>query len=120
MIACADSLNRAGYRDLATRYEKYIKLLRDTALIIFYESDGKIRTVTLINDTAASVTRANYKSSPCSGDPCFLDDPYEVNSICYVLTINQGELMAFFMDLYGDWSSMWSADEREKIWTYKR
>ncbi len=108
IVAVIDVLKNAKETTLAARYEKYLQILIDNSLTVFYESEGRIRTVTLINDTKAPCTRSNYKDSPCFGDPCYLDDPYE------------GELMAFFMDLYSDWSKDYTIAEREKIWTFKR
>jgi len=49
--------------------------------------------------------KENYSSETPCGNPCYLDDPYE------------GELMSFFMDMYGIWNR---TDNRQDIWNFKR
>jgi hypothetical protein len=83
-------------------YTEYFELMKRSSSIIFYEGDGKIRTVTVIKDVQAQPTPENYASEfPC-GHPCFLDDPYE------------GELLAFFMDLFTN------IPDKDSIWMRKR
>jgi hypothetical protein len=95
-------LNTKESNELLQMYETYLKLFKETAPIIFYEGEGKIRTVTVINNTQIKPFPNNYRSeSPC-GNPCYLDDPYE------------GELLAFFLYFYGD------IKDKEKIWEIKR
>jgi len=91
---------------LANRYWAYINTMRKNILTIFYEGEGKVRALATIRNTTAQPTPANYwNDSPTY----LLDDPYE------------GELFAFYMDLYADWSAAgYAVDEREKIWIRKR
>lgn len=95
-------MNDSKMNTLIERYERYLELMKKTAPIIFYEGEGKIRTVSLIRDVNAQPFPSNYRSSSPCGHPCYLDDPYE------------GEMMAFFMDLYGN------VKDKEKIWERKR
>jgi len=90
--------------ELRLKYRKYLDLMANTSLTVFYEGSGNIRTVSLIKNTTAQPHRENYASQIPCGSPCYLDDPYE------------GETMAFFMDLYGDWKN----GSREDIWIKKR
>jgi hypothetical protein len=105
LFAVAQALSTSGHVDLANRYWKYIQLLADTSLVVFYEGEGRIRCVTKILNITAQPSVGNYKSDGV----CYLDDPYE------------GELMAFFFDLYSDWTANnYTISEREKIWVEKR
>jgi hypothetical protein len=110
LAAAALILQEAGYAPLAQRYMNQVILMAETAITIFYENEGRIRCVTQILNITAQPTRENYQNwQDPSGETCFLDDPYE------------GELMAFFMDLFCDWeANNYTKDEREKIWIYKR
>ena len=65
---------------------------------IFYEGEGKIRTVTKIKDIHLTVDQNEYsnKNVNCDVDfnvVCWLDDPYE------------GELFAFMMYLFAPWEN---------------
>jgi len=107
LAAVAISLQDVGQVQLADRYWNYFKLLADTSLMVFYEGEGKIRCVTRVVNITSAPTKDNYKSD--GGEACYLDDPYE------------GELMAFFMDMYADWRGMnYSSNEKDKIWMLKR
>jgi len=87
---------------LAQRYRNYFNMLAQNAVMIFYNGNGQIRTVTQILNVTVSPFPGNYvDGSPGS----YLDDPYE------------GELFAFFLDLYASWPD---PNEKEKIWVYKR
>lgn len=83
-------------------YTDYLDMMSRSAPIIFYEGQGKIRTVSVIKDVNARPTPDNYQSENPCGHPCFLDDPYE------------GELMAFWFDLFN------RLPDREEIWNRKR
>lgn len=95
-------LNDPKVNPILVKYEKYLDLMKRTSPIIFYEGEGKIRTVSIIRDVNAQPFPSNYRSETPCGHPCYLDDPYE------------GELMAFFIDLYGN------VRDKEKIWERKR
>lgn len=95
--------------DLADKYQQRIDLMKLTSIPVFYESTtGGIRCVTKIKDmfNVSQITNPdNYKGA----DSCLLDDPYE------------GELMAFFMDLYSPWTKYnYTNEERDRIWLSKR
>jgi hypothetical protein len=94
LLAASAALTKAGYTSLGDRYQRYFQLMADTSVMIFHDGDGHIRGVTHIIDPKAKPTVNNYELARPCGDPCFLDDPYE------------GELMAFFMDLYGTWPNV--------------
>jgi len=100
MVAVQHSLEQYGPPGLAKRYEAYLRLLQKNVLTLFWAGDGNISAVTTI---------LNVKVQPASGNYQFtggwLDDPYE------------GELMAFWMDLYAPWPNQ---EERESIWPRKR
>eukprot|EP01087_Luapelamoeba_hula_P010238 TRINITY_DN2706_c0_g1_i1.p1 TRINITY_DN2706_c0_g1~~TRINITY_DN2706_c0_g1_i1.p1 ORF type:complete len:330 (+),score=52.71 TRINITY_DN2706_c0_g1_i1:430-1419(+) len=100
LMATALALRNHGYSALATRYDNYLALLRRNIVTVFYAGSGNISAVTTIKDTKAAPYPGNYQFT--SG---WLDDPYE------------GELFAFFMDLYGRWNN---TAEREAIWIKKR
>jgi hypothetical protein len=104
MFAAAHVLPQRGYTELGERYRRYFQLMADSSVPIFHDGQGHIRGVTHIIDVHATPTAANYELARPCGDPCFLDDPYE------------GELMAFFMDLYGTWPN---PADRDAIWPYK-
>lgn len=80
-----------------------------SAYAIFYEGNGKIRTVSNIKDTKLPVAQNTYSNNNTNCDApgavCYLDDPYE------------GEMFAFMMYFFSDWPSQ---DEREKMWPVKR
>jgi hypothetical protein len=105
MIAASEALHQVGEIHLAHQYDQYVQKLAKNALPIFYEGDGKIRAVSNIKDITIEPTKDNYYTTENCGDPCYLDDPYE------------GELFAFFIDLFSDWTSF---GDREKVWEYKR
>eukprot|EP01129_Flabellula_baltica_P008794 TRINITY_DN3526_c0_g1_i1.p1 TRINITY_DN3526_c0_g1~~TRINITY_DN3526_c0_g1_i1.p1 ORF type:complete len:477 (+),score=86.60 TRINITY_DN3526_c0_g1_i1:13-1443(+) len=88
--------------ELYRRYQNYTSLLKKNSVLIFYNGDGYVRAVTKIKDTKAPPSQENYENA---SDGYFLDDPYE------------GELMVFWMDLYGTWSN---PKDREQIWINKR
>ena len=95
-----------GYDVLLQRYQNYFDMLAKNVVMIFYDGEGLVRAVTQIRDTQASPVRRNYfQQRPC-GRPCYLDDPYE------------GEMITFFMYLYGDWNGREQGPE--KLWVVKR
>jgi len=104
--AVAYELDLIGQTDLAQRYTDYWNLLVSNAMMVFYAGEGRIRAVTLIHDTSVAPYPGNYYENVPCGRNCYLNDPYE------------GELMAFFMDLYGDWSGI--ETQREDLWKFKR
>ena len=74
---------------------------------IFYEGNGKIRSVASITDIKKSVEENNYwNPANCANfdNPCYLDDPYE------------GELFLVMMYFYAPLENV----EREKLWIAKR
>eukprot|EP01027_Heterolobosea_sp_BB2_P005234 GEZU01008021.1.p1 GENE.GEZU01008021.1~~GEZU01008021.1.p1 ORF type:complete len:336 (-),score=62.07 GEZU01008021.1:60-1019(-) len=73
LIACAHTLQEAGFHDLAQRYWNQISLMQRNVLTIFYDGGGRIRAVTQINDTKAQPTPSNYANAGGG----ILDDPYE-------------------------------------------
>lgn len=76
---------------------------------MFYEGNGKLRTVTGIKDTTAPVSSNTYSNLNCTIDTCYLDDPYE------------GELFVWLTDLYSDWAALnYSSSERDLVWQFKR
>ena len=96
-------INTSRSNQILSQYEKYLQLFKETASIIFYEGNGKIRTVSVINKTNVRPFPENYRSEIPCGNPCYLDDPYE------------GELLAFFLYFYGK-----DIKDKEKIWEIKR
>ncbi|KAL0482233.1 hypothetical protein AKO1_011119 [Acrasis kona] len=107
MIACIQVLKDTDNYNLASQYEEHVELMKHSAWLIFYESEGRIRTVANIKNVTSSVERSNYESPFCNSPPCYLDDPYE------------GELMIFFFELYAN-THTWSSSDKEAIWNYKR
>lgn|GEM_PF-2735755 len=99
------ALEEKGHTELARRYRDYFRLMVRNSVMMFYDGDGKIRAESKIANTRAVPSRDNY-SNNVSG--YFLDDPYE------------GELFAFAMVLFGDWSHFGGEAETEKIWQVKR
>lgn len=80
------ALEEKGYAQLATRYKSLLDKLSNNAVTMFYDpSRCKVRSVAAIANTNAPPSEANYSNA----SPQFLDDPYE------------GELMVFFMTLFG-------------------
>jgi len=75
------------------------------SLTVFYAGEGKIRAVTQIQDIKKPVEQNTYKlkdGSVCDfNNNCYLDDPYE------------GELFAFMMYFFGNFSN---AQEKEMMW----
>lgn len=80
------ALEKAGEHDLAGRYKNYFDLLRTNVRQVFYEGDGRIRGEAQIGNAGAKPTPGNYS---LRDGGYFLADPYE------------GELMTFFMSLFG-------------------
>jgi hypothetical protein len=92
--------------ELARRYKQWVQLMQHSSIPMFYDGGGIIRAVSKIRDIKAQPTPENYYNAIAS---YYLDDPYE------------GELFAFFMDLYSPWELFnYTKAEREKIWEYKR
>jgi hypothetical protein len=57
---------------LKERYQNYFNLMARTSMIVFYEGNGKIRTVAKIKDVKRKPFVENYSSeNPCS-NPCYL------------------------------------------------
>ena len=105
--AVAYELSQNGENDLAQQYLDYWNMLADNSMMVFYDGFGRIRSVTLIHNSTAPPTPSNYYQSdnvPCLG--CYLDDPYE------------GEMMTFFMTLYGNWTGI--EHQKENVWQLKR
>lgn len=93
---------------LMVRIDARLNLIRRSVLPIYYESDGLIRCVTQIADIRVSPL-PNNRTNYARDGICSLNDPYE------------GELMAFYMDLYADWEAgSFNQSERDHIWTAKR
>lgn len=101
--AVAYELIKNGEMELGQRYLDYWNMLADNSMMIFYDGAGRVRSVTIIVDNKAQPTPDNYYIQ-C--DTCLLDDPYE------------GEMMTFFMVLYGDWSGI--EHEKPDVWELKR
>ncbi|CAF0823658.1 unnamed protein product [Didymodactylos carnosus] len=102
------SLNNKNYTNLAKRYQDRIDLMINTSIPVFYDGNGGIRCVTKIRNMTDESQQFNKSNYFTDGD-CYLDDPYE------------GELMAYFMDLYAPWIKYnYTIDEREKIWLKKQ
>ena len=76
---------------------------------IFYEGNGKIRTVTKIADVKKTVDQNTYtkEQTDCTSfsSTCYLDDPYE------------GELFAVMMSLFAPFSK---PTDKSDIWNVKR
>lgn len=89
LVALIEALESQNLTDLATRYQNHLNLMTQYASMIFYAGDGKIRTVTLINNMSAIPYPENYQGPIPCGDPCYLDDPYE------------GELFVVYLTLFG-------------------
>lgn len=80
----------------------------ENAIPIFYEGEGKIRTVTHMTDATLPVKSNKYwrEQQVCTFySTCYLDDPYE------------GEMFAVMMDLLSPFSN---ATEGDNIWAIKR
>jgi len=90
-----------GY-DLAARYQNYFDMLAANAYMMFYNGNGQIRAEAKILNVTAQPSPGNYQNN---SPGYYLDDPYE------------GEMFAFFLDLFGKWPD---PNEREKVWVYKR
>jgi len=104
--AVAHELQMTNEPLLAQKYLDYWNMLADNAMMVFYAGYGRVSAVTLIHNSTAPPTPENYyRNEPC-GKGCWLDDPYE------------GEMMTFFLDLYGNWSGIES--QREDLWKLKR
>ncbi|CAF0990223.1 unnamed protein product [Rotaria sp. Silwood1] len=95
--------------NLADKYEQRIELMTQTSIPVFYEAErGGIRCESGILNMFNESQTTNPNNYVTRGT-CLLDDPYE------------GELMAYFMDLYAPWTLYnYTMDERNRIWTYKR
>eukprot|EP01114_Cavostelium_apophysatum_P006357 TRINITY_DN1762_c0_g1_i1.p1 TRINITY_DN1762_c0_g1~~TRINITY_DN1762_c0_g1_i1.p1 ORF type:complete len:513 (+),score=91.94 TRINITY_DN1762_c0_g1_i1:144-1682(+) len=100
IYALIPNLQNAGYKQLASRYQAQLQRMIDNCMTIFYDGGGRIRAVTKIANVSLPPSENTYTSNAY-----YLDDPYE------------GELMAFFMDLFGAWKNV---SEREEIWEFKR
>jgi hypothetical protein len=85
---------------LAGRYKNWWDLMAKTGQMIFYAGYGWVRDVATIKDITVQPYPGNYGTA--GG---YLDDPYE------------GELFAFFLDLYTEWSN---PSDREFLWLVKR
>lgn len=113
LVAVTQVLETQGYDSvLAQRYRAQLDKMAKNAAVMFYDGGGKIRGVSKIFNITAEPTAQNYAlQTPCS-PPCYLDDPYE------------GELMAFFLELFADFSTLYNSTqiekEKESIWIYKR
>jgi len=92
-----------GFEMLYVRYRNQLQLMIQNCVLVFYQGNGYIRAVTTIANVTAPPS-VNQYSDQCTSN-CYLDDPYE------------GELMAFFMDLFGEWEN---PIDRELIWVNKR
>ena len=108
LVACIDILNSKGYTQLAQRYQSQLDLMQKNVIMMFYQGEGRVRSVVKIANITSQPSLSNYQlATPCG--PCYLDDPYE------------GELFAWFMDLYGQWKANgYQENERDKIWIFKR
>eukprot|EP01121_Diplochlamys_sp_Union-15-3_P001464 TRINITY_DN11268_c0_g1_i1.p1 TRINITY_DN11268_c0_g1~~TRINITY_DN11268_c0_g1_i1.p1 ORF type:complete len:532 (+),score=71.97 TRINITY_DN11268_c0_g1_i1:51-1646(+) len=89
------------YQTLLSDYQDYFKMLAQNAKIMFYHGNGLIRAVVSIKNVSEPPSPDNY-ADDCE---CWLNDPYE------------GELFAFFLDLY---ASGFTDQEKESIWVNKR
>jgi hypothetical protein len=93
---------------LAERYNRFWRTMADNAITMFYEEDGKIRTVAALTNQSLPVAENQYHrdQTDCSvfENPCYLDDPYE------------GELFATMMYLFSPWND---PNERDRIFARK-
>ncbi|PIQ86363.1 MAG: hypothetical protein COV74_05045 [Candidatus Omnitrophica bacterium CG11_big_fil_rev_8_21_14_0_20_45_26] len=96
------TLASAGYQALSVQYKDYFDLLAKNVVTVFYEGDGKVRAETTLVDNQATPRPRNYGNEKSS---YYLDDPYE------------GELMVFFMTLFGQWSN---SNDIDRMWELKR
>jgi hypothetical protein len=87
---------------LAARYSNYFDQLARNAYMIFYNGNGQIRSEAKILNVSAAPFPGNYVNNVPG---YYLDDPYE------------GELFAFFLDLFGQWPDQ---NEKQKVWVLKR
>jgi hypothetical protein len=93
------------------RVRKYLDLVANTALPIFYDSTGYIRAVATIANTSQSPFESPASNYGMDCDPsqpgavCFLDDPYE------------GEMFIVFVDLFSEWPE---GVDRNILWINKR
>ncbi|KAF2071198.1 hypothetical protein CYY_007484 [Polysphondylium violaceum] len=99
-ILISNSTYSTNYPDLGQRYKSYFDTLASNAIMMFYNSNGYISSVTSIKDIFAQPTADNYQN-----DGGYLDDPYE------------GELLTVFMDLFCQWPSRQALDQ---VWINKR
>lgn len=101
-------LNEHNKTQLANKYQQALDLMAKTALMMYYQGNGIVLGVTFMKNNKSQPTPDNYYRN----DDYLLDDPYE------------GELFAFFLDLYAHWNdSKYAANitgEKDAIWSYKR
>lgn len=100
LVACYQALSE----DVALKKMvwEYIGLLAQNALTVFYDGNGRFRTVTLIKNVSDIPSPGNYL---CPVGGCgYLDDPYE------------GELFTVFAWLLGNWTGQ---EGRDQVWVSK-
>jgi hypothetical protein len=94
--------------DLIARWNNFWMTMSENSATIFYEGNGKIRSVASISDITKPVEENTYANggSNCENfdNPCYLDDPYE------------GELFAVMMYLFAPLAPA----DRDQIWIAKR
>ncbi len=100
MLAAANTLKKAGYLDLAARYQNYFdELVKNMHMMFFDEKNEKIRGVTDIRDTQAKPFKGNYAN------------PRNL----YHLGNFEGEMFVMLWSLYGGADT----DLVEKMWNFK-
>ncbi|MFC2140638.1 hypothetical protein ACFLQ1_02835, partial [Candidatus Auribacterota bacterium] len=97
-------LRTNGHHKLANRYRAYWQRLAKNAVTIFYDTaTKKIRAEAKIKNTGTkNISSKNYSNN---APGYMLDDPYE------------GELMALFISLFGEWKD---ASQITHIWKNKK
>jgi len=99
-ILMSNETYSTNYPNLGQRYKNYFDTLASNAIMMFYNSNGYISSVTSIKDIYSQPYPGNYQN-----DGGYLDDPYE------------GELLTVFMDLFCQWPSEQALDQ---VWINKR
>ena len=99
LYLAAHELRRAGYAQLARRYEALLARIRENAVRVFFDPQArKIRGEARLLRPSSVPAESNAYGT----QGYFMEDPYE------------GLLMAHFMDLFGDWRAQ--PANREAFW----
>jgi len=95
MLAASQALKQVGQPALAGRYRAYVTAMGKAVNLLWLWDDGKAGSTSQVKDALQPVSKSNRVLTGKSSYPF------------------EGELMIFFQDLYGSWSS---TSDKQQLW----